>query len=258
MPKSSQHPLPHALPVREAAAPAAHPVIANRARLDRRRRFLRDVVLRPFGFGLLVKPTVTGRERIPSSGPLIVIMNHIAAIDPFVVAGIMRNRPLVPMSKIENVRHPIVGLIGRVWGVYPVRRGEVDRQALATTLELLRLESAVLIAPEGTRSAAMSEAKDGTTYLATKANATIVPIGLDGTDRFPSTLLRMRRTPVTVHVGRAFRFRTEGRARIPRDELHQMTVEMMYQIAQLVPEHRRGVYDDLARMTTGTLVFEEN
>lgn len=238
------------------ASPLLHPVIANRARLDRRRRFLRDFVLRPFGFGLLVKPTVIGREHIPDAGPTIVIMNHIGAIDPFVVAGIIRNRALVPMSKIENVNHPIIGMIGRVWGVYPVRRGEVDRQALATTIELLKQESLVLIAPEGTRSSTMGEAKDGTTYLATKVNATIVPVGLEGTDQFPATLKRLRRTPVTVKVGPAFQFRTEGRKRIPRDELNQMTTEMMYQIAQLIPEHRRGIYSDLSKMTTDLLTFE--
>lgn len=234
-----------------------HPVVLNQERLDKRRRILRDWLLRPVGLGLLVKADVTGQEHIPDTGPIIVVMNHIAAIDPFIVAAVTTNRCIVPMSKIENVKHPIVGLIGRLWGVYTVRRGEPDRQALASTLELLRQDSAVLIAPEGTRSPALGEAKDGTTYLATKANATIVPMGLEGTDRFPSTLKRLRRTPVTVRIGRPFRFRTDDRRRIPRDELRQMTHEMMVQIARLIPEDRRGVYADEIQWTTDTLVFSD-
>jgi len=60
---------------------------------------------------------------------------------------------------------------------------------------------------------------------------------------------------VSVRIGRAFRFRTDGRARIPRDELHRMTREMMFQIASLLPEQRRGVYGDMSQMSTGYLEF---
>jgi 1-acyl-sn-glycerol-3-phosphate acyltransferase len=233
------------------------PIVLHQERYARRRRFLRDVVLRRIGFGLLWHVQVDGTGLVPAEGPLIVIMNHIAAIDPFVVVGAITNRLLTPMSKIENYRHPIVGLMARAWGVYTVRRGEVDRQALESTIALLQRGSAVLIAPEGTRHPHMADPKDGTTYVATKANAVIQPVGLAGTDQFPGSLLRLRRTPVTVRFGRPFRFCTDGRARIPRDELRQMTREMMYQVALLVPEQRRGIYHDLERLTTDTLQFVE-
>jgi 1-acyl-sn-glycerol-3-phosphate acyltransferase len=233
------------------------PIVLRQGHYARRRRFFRDIVLRRLAFGLLVEVRVEGTGLAPAEGPLIVIMNHIGAIDPFVVVGAITNRLLTPMSKIENYRHPIVGLIARAWGVYTVRRGEVDRQALESTIALLQQGSAVLIAPEGTRHPCLADPKDGTTYVATKANAVIQPMGLEGTDQFPGSLRRLRRAPVTVRFGRPFRFRTDERARIPRDELRQMTREMMYQIALLVPEHRRGIYHDLDQLTTDTLQFVE-
>ena len=232
-----------------------HPAAAHQERYNLRRRFFRDGLLRPIGFGLLVKPTIEGREHIPASGPVIFIMNHIAAIDPFVLVGTVRSRYVVPMTKIENYRHPIIGLMARAWGAYPVRRDEVDRQALASTLAILEQGWPVLIAPEGTRRPSLSEAKEGMVYIAIKGNALIVPVGLDGTDQFPGSLKRLRRAPVTVRFGRAFRLRTGGRARVPRDEMHQMTRETMYQLAALLPEHRRGFYSDLDQMTTDTLEF---
>ncbi len=232
-----------------------HPAAAHQERYNLRRRFFRDGLLRPLGFGLLVKPTVEGREHIPASGPVIFIMNHIAAIDPFVLVGTVRSRYVVPMTKIENYQHPIIGLIARAWGAYPVRRDEVDRQALASTLAILEQGWPVLIAPEGTRRPSLSEAKEGMVYIAIKGNASIVPVGLDGTDQFPGCLKRLRRAPVTVRFGRAFRLRTGGRTRVPRDEMHQMTRETMYQLAALLPEHRRGFYSDLDQMTTDTLEF---
>jgi 1-acyl-sn-glycerol-3-phosphate acyltransferase len=232
-----------------------HDVVYHQARYTWRRRLIHRFILRGIGFTLLVKPEVEGREHIPDSGPTLLIMNHIAAIDPFVVVGVVRSRFVVPMSKIENFQNPVVGLMARAWGIYPVRREEVDRKALVSTLELLRQERPVLIAPEGTRQPALAAAKHGMTYIATKADAAVVPIGLEGTDVFPGTLKRLRRARVTVRIGRAFRFQTGGRQRVPRDELHRMTQEAMCQLAGLLPEHRRGVYHDLAQATSDTLEF---
>jgi 1-acyl-sn-glycerol-3-phosphate acyltransferase len=234
-----------------------HPSAQHQERYTLRRRLLQNYLLRPVGFGLLVRLHVEGLEHVPASGPTIVIMNHIAAIDPFVVVGAVTSRQLIPMTKIENFRHPVVGLIARAWGVYPVRRGEVDRQALDSTVALLEQGRAILIAPEGTRRPSLSEAKGGTTYVATKTDAIIVPVGLDGTQQFPGSLKQLHRALVTVRIGPAFRFRTGGRARIPRHELHQMTREMMVQLASLLPDRLRGVYSDMSQMSTDYLDFAD-
>lgn len=235
----------------------AHDVVFHQDRYTLRRRLIRRFLLRGFAFHVLVKIDAEGLEHIPADGPTLLMMNHIAAIDPFVVTGVVTSRFVVPMSKVENYRNPIVGFMARTWGVYPVRRGEVDRKALGSTIELLHQNRPVLIAPEGTRQPALAEAKHGLTYVATKANAAIVPIGLEGTDRFPATLKRLRRTPVSVRIGRAFRFHVGEQDRIPRDDLHAMTQEAMFQLAALLPNHRRGAYSDLSQATTHHLDFIE-
>lgn len=238
-----------------AARRHLHRTLTRQDRYTLRRRLLRDYLLRPVGFRLLVRPTIEGIEHFPAAGSTLVIMNHIAAIDPFVVVGAVTSRAVVPMSKIENYRNPLIALIAWAWGVFPVRRGEVDRQALDTTVALLEQDCPVLIAPEGTRQSALSEARDGTAYVATRANAIVAPVAVDGTDGFPATLKRLRPTPISLRFGRAFRFRTGGRARVPRAELRQMTREMMYQLASLLPEQRRGFYRDLDQATTDYLEF---
>jgi len=233
----------------------AHQIVYQQARYDMLRRFLRDYLLRPIGLGLLVKADVEGIEHVPTSGPAILMMNHIAAIDPFVVAAVVTSRFPVPMTKIENYRNPFVGLIARSWGAYPVRRGEIDRQALDSTVALLNQGRLVLIAPEGTRHPTLQTAKGGLTYAAIKTGAMIVPTAVDGTDQFPKSLTRLRRAQVRVRFGRPFRFRIQTHDRLPRQETRQMTQEAMYQLAALLPEHRRGVYHDLSQMTTEYLEF---
>jgi hypothetical protein len=68
-------------------------------------------------------------------------------------------------------------------------------------------------------------------------------------------LQRLRRTHITLSFGRAFRFRANGRERVPRAEMSRMTQEAMYQLAMLVSEHRRGFYHDLSQATTETIEF---
>ena len=101
-----------------------------------------------FGFNRL---TVSDLQHIPSSGPLIMMINHTSGLDPGLIMAVTTNRFVIPMTKIENTQF----LLGRLavwwWDCYTVRRGELDRRALSTSIELLRDGQCILIAPEGTR-----------------------------------------------------------------------------------------------------------
>jgi 1-acyl-sn-glycerol-3-phosphate acyltransferase len=246
-----------ALSSSETSVSPLPPIVERQQRYTWRRRILRDWLLRPLGFRLIIKATITGVEHIPAEGPTLLVMNHIAFPDPAVVTGAVRSRFVVPMSKIENFKNPFIGTVARVWGAYPIDREHLDRQALETTIALLSAGHCVLIAPEGTRQPALIKAKEGFTYVAVKANAAVVPVGLEGTHLLGRNLKRLRRTRVEVRFGPAFRFTTRGRTRIPRPELHRMTHEAMCQLALLVDEQRRGYYADLSQVTTGTLEFVE-
>lgn len=231
------------------------PSFATARRLNLRRSFLRDWLLYPFGYQFLVRRIAIGEQNIPAEGPAIIIMNHIAYIDP-VVVSFMKVRFVTPLAKKEVMGYPVLNWLIRTWGAVPVDRGGVDRRALLQVIALLQAGHCVLIAPEGTRHPAMQEFREGLAYIATKVPQTvIVPAAVEGTDRFGRNLKRLRRTPVTVKYGHAFRFKSGGRSRIPREELQQMSHEAAYQIAQMLEDHRRGVYSDLTKMTTDTLEF---
>lgn len=205
---------------------------------------------------VLIKFDVRGQENIPARGPTILMMNHISAIDPGLCMAAVKSRFVVPMSKIENFRNPAMLPFLWFYGAYAVRRDEVDREALMNSIALLQSGLMILIAPEGTRSAeGLQEPKDGMTYVATKADAVILPAGLSGAQHF-KTNFPTRRTPVQLHFGPPFKFRVNGRTRIPRAELSQMTREAMYQLALAVPDTtKRGAYSDVEHATTETLAF---
>lgn len=230
------------------------PAIIRKQRYHTFWRFIwRDLLLRPLGFPIIARPVVEGRHHIPKTGPTIVIYNHINFFDPVILLGTIYNRATVPISKMENLHLPLFGLMVRTWGVIPVQRRNLDRKALDDTQALLNHGYCMLIAPEGTRRPALSEPKEGFTYAALKTGATIVPAAIEGTTEISSNLKKLRRTRVTVRFGQPFRYKINEIP--PRETLRHMTLEAMYQLAQLLSAERRGIFSDLSQMTTDTLDF---
>jgi 1-acyl-sn-glycerol-3-phosphate acyltransferase len=216
-------------------------------------RRIADFVLRIL-FHIVFKIEINGMEHVPKQGPFIAMMNHIYFLDPVLVSA-LSPRLIIIMSKIENYRNPLFALIMRLYGTFPVRRGELDMSAIRTSLQVLEQGYGLLMAPEGTRSRThtLQEGRDGMAWLALRTNVPIVPVALSGQEQMGYYLRRLRRTPLRVVFGEPFRFRPmEGAQR--RTLLHHMTNEAMYRLAALLPPAYRGVYSNLERATQQFIV----
>jgi 1-acyl-sn-glycerol-3-phosphate acyltransferase len=138
-----------------------------------------------------------------------------------------------------------------------VKRGAVDRVALRRAQELLSAgQHTLMIAPEGRRSGsgALQAGHNGLAFIAIRSHAWIVPIAVTGVQSFWRNVFSLRKTPVTVRIGRGFRFIDNG-DKIDRNTMQMMTQEAMYQLAALLPEDHRGAYADLGQATTDHLEF---
>lgn len=190
---------------------------------------------------LLTRTTVRGREHVPAGGAGIVISNHVAAVDPGVLVGVLP-RPIALMSKVENYRG-VMKLFMPMVGAFTVRRGAADRRALGTAEQVLRQGRLLCLFPEGTRSrdGALGPAHGGAALLAIKTGAPIIPVAITGTPRIFSRRFPWLGFPrVTVTIGPPFVAESDGLAR--RDERERMTDRMMLQIAALLPPEMRGAY----------------
>ena len=223
------------------------------ARHEGRRRALRWMIDH-IAFRFLVKmDRVEGLENLPAKGAAILMINHIAFVDPIVVMGCLP-RNIVPMAKIEAYRYPLLGIFPRLWDAIPVRRGEGDRAALRKGLAVLAAGEVVLVAPEGTRSPALGRGREGVAFLAGRSGAMVIPTLVDGTEGFPSISPRRWRGPgAVVRLGRPFRFRSSDRP--GRAKLRLMTDEAMYVLASNLPPQRRGAYSDLTKASQTTIEF---
>jgi 1-acyl-sn-glycerol-3-phosphate acyltransferase len=140
-------------------------------------------------FSLYFHIDVTGVERMPRKGALIILVNHIKAIDP-PMAAIVIPRSAYFMSKVELFDIPVLGwLISRLHA-FPVRRDHADRHAIRMALRILGQQQALMIFPEGHRSETgkLQEARAGAVYLAQKTGTPCIPIGISGHYGFRKTI----------------------------------------------------------------------
>ncbi len=238
--------------VNERALPSRSYVHASK---EPTRRVLR-YILKYIGVPLLAKINrVEGIENIPTTGPAILMINHVSFADSLIVLN-ATPRNIIPMAKIEVYNYPVIGLFPKLWGVIPVRREEVDRRAIQQTLEVLRAGEIVLVAPEGTRGNALKQGKVGVAYMAARTGAPIVPVAIEGSKDFPAIRFSKawRQPGATIHFGRPFRFKEIYR-QAGHDTLRRMTDEALYILAAMLPPELRGVYADLSQATQETLMI---
>ena len=190
---------------------------------------------------LVSRVRVSGRERVPREGPLLIVANHLSWYDPLLL-GVVMPRRIWFFTKEEVFRWPFVGWLCRTTGQIAVYRGESDRAALERALAYLSEGRALVFFPEGTveRQEVMIAAHTGVAMLALRSGATILPVAHAGTRR----ILRRGRgwfPRVTIRIGQPYRpVLEEGMTR--KAALQTVTQEVMQRIAEMMPEELRGVY----------------
>ena len=195
-----------------------------------------------FCFGSFGRLEVTGGESVPPYAPLIVIANHVSFNDPPVLVAAM-DRKLSFIGKRELFRNPVSSFLMREFQVHPLDRSGSAVEAVKLALELLSQDKALVIFPEGRRSPnhALIEGQPGAAYLALKSQATILPVGITGGEKFPSWRMPFPLCRIRVNVGQPFSLPVvEGNP--DRQVLKGLTDMMMQRIAALLPEEYRGVY----------------
>jgi 1-acyl-sn-glycerol-3-phosphate acyltransferase len=195
--------------------------------------------------------------RIPGKGPLILVGNHVNFLEAPILITHLRPRPVIALVKDTTWKNPLFGLLFSHWKAIPIRRGEVDMTAFREALRILKEGKILAIAPEGTRSGngVLQKGQTGIVPLAVKSGAPIIPVAYYGGERFWKNMRGLNRTPFTIRVGRPFTIKVTSK--LPsKIEREQMTAEIMYQLAILLPPAYRGYYADVENATEKYLVFE--
>jgi len=170
-----------------------------------------------------------GAHHLSMPGPVVLAPVHRSNLDSVLVA-LVAERRLRALGKESLFVHPIFSWVNSALGAIPVRRGEADRQAMRFAQEVIASGEMMIVFPEGTRQTGptVEGVFDGTAYLAHKAGAPIIPIGIAGTEEAMGSGTRgIKRVPCAVVVGEPI-YPPEGRmSRGERKELSErMTAEL--------------------------------
>ena len=158
-------------------------------------RWLARTLWRSYG-GLEVR----GLENIPKAGPFLAIANHQSFLDPILVQAACP-RILHSMAKSTQFGSRMFRRFLTQLYAFPVRRFEVDPQAVRQILRRLKHGNGVAVYIEGERSwdGRLQTPRFGTVRVALKAGVPIIPVRIDGTyDAWPRWDRKIKRHPVRI------------------------------------------------------------
>ena len=191
--------------------------------------------------------TITGQEAMPPYGPLLVASNHLSLNDAgsLVVA---LPRQIVFLAKKELWNKPVGRFYCNAVGAVPLDRERGGGEALRYALQALEKDQAILMFPEGgiSQTRQLRQARTGLAWLALKTQAPILPVGIAGSEKFPSWRMPVPLASWQVNIGTPFT-PPQMEGPINKAMLNSVSDMVMERIAALPPESYRGVYADRLR-----------
>jgi 1-acyl-sn-glycerol-3-phosphate acyltransferase len=185
---------------------------------------------------LIYRVRAIGVDNVPKSGALILAPNHFSQMDHFFI-GLYLRRKVRFMAKSQMFGPPVLTYVYKHGGVFPVRRGHHDEEAIKTAATILDQGEMLLVYAEGgrSRSGKLKGVKPGIGRIALESGAPVVPVAVHGSEK----VRRWKRfgfPKVTVQFGRPLSFPVE------QTSSHERQLEAAQQIFAPV----RAMYDELS------------
>ena len=196
---------------------------------------------------LIYRARAIGLQNIPATGPSIVTPNHFSQMDHFFAAVYMRRRVQF-MAKSQLFGNPILNVIFKYGGVFPVRRGFNDTEAFETAHTVIGRDGLLLMYAEGGRSRTgdLGEPKRGVGKIALETGAPVVPVAIHGSAHVRGWR-RFQFPKVTIQFGEplAFPAVAEPSREQQQEVANQVFDEVRKMYVALEEKGRRGVLKSL-------------
>ncbi len=169
-----------------------------------------------------------GLEHLPSSGPMLICPNHVSFLDGFLVGCTLPWRLArigFVLGEAAYVQNPVARPLARIAGVVPVDPARHLRAALRAGAAGLKRGFALVLFPEGERSAdgRLQEIRAGAPILAAELGVPIVPVVVAGAfEAWPRGRRWPRPRPVTVRFGAPLDPAAVIPPDTPPDEAHRL------------------------------------
>jgi 1-acyl-sn-glycerol-3-phosphate acyltransferase len=121
-------------------------------------------------------------------------------------------------------------------GGFPVSRGTADREALKRCIALLEGGEPLVLFPEGERKSGpfVQPLFEGAAYIAMKTGASIVPVGIGGSERaMPKGARFIYPRKLQVIVGKPISVPVMDTPKLQRDATRQVTMQLHEELQRL-------------------------
>lgn len=175
---------------------------------------------------ILYRPKIVGKENLPKDGGALLCPNHVGNLDAAVIVAMFKRKVNV-LAKEELFKNGFLCWIADLFGIYPVKRGKADMQAIKISLTLLKRNELLLIFPEGTRNGMAKgiKPKNGAVLIAATAGKPIIPIGIQGSFK-PFT-------KVIVNIGKPIDYSKLKEEVKDKEQASELTKDLMKEIVHL-------------------------
>jgi 1-acyl-sn-glycerol-3-phosphate acyltransferase len=192
-----------------------------------------------------------GMEKIKTiKTPIIFICNHLSNADGIVMNKLLKDDNVTFVAGVKLTDNKLTKLGFHVAKTIQLKPNSADKEAISKIVSTLKQGDNIMIFPEGTRSrnGKMIEAKRGLLLIAKLSKATIVPMGIWGTEKLlpindnDMTSERFSYADVNVNIGEAITLSSKNEDEDKNHYQDRAMDEIMCSIAVLIPEQYRGVY----------------
>lgn len=175
---------------------------------------------------ILYRPKIVGKENLPKDGGALLCPNHVGNLDAAVIVAMFKRKVNV-LAKEELFKNGFICWIADLFGIYPVKRGKADMQAIKISLTLLKRNELLLMFPEGTRNGMAKgiKPKNGAVLIAATAGKPIIPIGIQGSFK-PFT-------KVIVNIGKPIDYSKLKEEVKDKEQASELTKDLMKEIVHL-------------------------
>jgi len=193
--------------------------------------------------GYFGKVTIRDAERLPSSGPVLVVANHPATLSEVFLLGTRLHRRFHFLAASFVFRPWIRGVVVRIAGAVPIYRRQDDptqtyrnEDAFRACHDLFDRGGAIVIFPEGESRTdrALLPLKTGAARLALEyesrraGSLAVVPVGIHFSDR------TRFRSDAVVSVGRPIDLRPFAGSGDPQEAVRSLTATMQRSLESLI------------------------
>jgi len=181
--------------------------------------------------------------------PTIFICNHLSNSDGLILNKLLKEQDLTFVAGVKLSNNPITKIGIHMIKTIPIKPNSADKDAMTKIINSIKHGNNILIFPEGTRSrvGSMIKAKKGILLIAKLTKATIIPLGLWGTEQLlpiSEDMSKEKFQPADVHlkIGKPITLPSREKDESKTAYEDRAINYLMKNIAELLPEKYRGEY----------------